>query len=63
MTSLSLVLKHLEATQRPMRVSLINTRVMLETGINLKQVSAAQDGDPAAVAKVLAVLRDMGVAE
>lgn len=63
MTSLSLVLKHLEASQKPMQISLINTRVMLETGINLKQVSAAQDSDPAAVSKVLAVLREMGVAE
>ncbi len=35
---------------------------MLDTGVNLKSIRADQDTDAAAVAKVKAVLRAMGVA-
>ncbi len=62
MESLSSVFAHLRATQPAMQLSLINTRVMLETGVNLKQIRPDQDRNEAVMAKVRAVLGDMGVA-
>lgn len=52
----------LSASRTPAQLSLINTRVMLDTGVNLKDIRPEQDNDAATAAKVRSVLREMGVA-
>ena len=42
--------------------NMVATRVFLCSGVNLKEVKPAQNDDAAAVAKVLAALRDAGFA-
>lgn len=39
----------------------INTRLILQTGVNLKQISSEQDRDPSVIRKVEAALANMGV--
>jgi hypothetical protein len=62
MTTLTDAFARLSTSQSALKISIITTRVMLETGVNLKAVRPDQDHDQATVAKVLAVIEDMGVA-
>lgn len=39
----------------------INTRLIIQTGVNLKKISPEQDRDPEALSKVLGALKRMGV--
>jgi hypothetical protein len=55
------IYRSLRQQRSPVQLSLINTRILLETGVNLRSVTADQDRDPAMVAKVSAVLRGMGM--
>lgn len=59
--TITAIYQSLQHRQSVIQLSLINTRVMLETGINLRSVSAEQDRDPALVAKVKITLHEMGV--
>lgn len=52
----------LQKEKAPTQISLINTRLMLETGIDLKCIKPEQDGDPAAVNRVRTFLSELGVA-
>lgn len=55
------IAQRLLQTQPPGRMSLINTRVMLETGVNLREVTPEQENNPRTTAMVEDVLRQMGV--
>jgi hypothetical protein len=44
------------------RFSLVNVRVMLRTGINLKVIKREQNANPRAVRDVLSALNDLGYA-
>ncbi len=61
MESLTGVYQHLQATRPGMQLSLINTRIMLEIGVNLKEIRPEQDHDPGILARVRALLHEMGV--
>lgn len=47
--------------QSAMQLSVINTRVMLQTGVNLRNASTAQNQDPATVTKVVNALNALGI--
>jgi hypothetical protein len=38
----------------------INTRLIIQTGVNLKKIAPAQNGDPTVVKRVLSALSAMG---
>jgi len=42
------------------KLSLLNARLILRTGVNLMQPKPSQVNDPVGVSKVLLALRDMG---
>lgn len=44
-----------------MQMSLLNTRVLLQTGVNLRNIRPEEDQDPQTVAKVSEVLRKLGI--
>jgi hypothetical protein len=57
---ISEILPKLMKSQGPAQVSLINTRVMLETGVNLRAVRPDQN-NLATEMKIREVLRDMKI--
>jgi hypothetical protein len=62
LNTITAIYQSLQKQRSPVQLSLINTRILLETGVNLRGVTAEQDHDPATIAKVSAVLRGMGMA-
>ena len=60
--TITAIYRGLQKQRSPVQLSLINTRVLLETGVNLRSVTTDQDRDPTVVAKVTSVLRGMGMA-
>ena len=50
-----------EEAEVPAVFTCINTRLIIQTGVNLKKISPEQDRDPVAVSKVLGALARMGV--
>ena len=62
LNTITAIYQTLQKQRSPVQLSLINTRVLLETGVNLRSVPAEQDRDPATIAKVSAVLLGMGMA-
>jgi hypothetical protein len=60
--TITAIYRGLQKQRSPVQLSLINTRVLLETGVNLRSVTTDQDRDPATIAKVTSVLRGMGMA-
>lgn len=43
------------------QITLISTRVLLETGVNLTNIAPERDSDPSTVTEINAILREMGV--
>jgi len=52
----------LRQSQTDMQLSLINSRLIMRTGVNLKEPKAEQNGDAATVKKVTDALSSMGIA-
>jgi hypothetical protein len=60
--TVSSIYTELQREQTPLQVSLINTRVLLQTGVNLRNITPEQDHDPSTIAKVTTVLEKLGIA-
>lgn len=61
MATLAEIYEQLKATQPPTQLSFLNTRLMLDTGINLRSIRPEDAQSQAAVAKVRTALKAMGV--
>jgi hypothetical protein len=61
MNSLGEIRKVLSAAlANPAMFSLVNTRLILRTGVDLSDIKVADDRNPAAIAKVVTALKALG---